>query len=60
LNRGCRSNRRRRGGKISNEINVSYYPELKEIRVNTDAGRVRRPLIVIENSRSKLTEEKLQ
>jgi len=51
--------KRRREGKLSNEINIAYLPNLKEIRINTDAGRVRRPLIILENGRSKLTEEVL-
>ncbi|MEM5781884.1 MAG: DNA-directed RNA polymerase subunit B, partial [Candidatus Aenigmatarchaeota archaeon] len=49
--------KRRREGKISREINFVYYPQLKEIRINTDSGRIRRPLIILENGKSKLTEE---
>lgn len=57
--------RLRREGKISSEINVVYYsprtPESRpEVYVNCDAGRVRRPLLIIENGRLKITEEHLE
>lgn len=48
---------KRRNGDLNNEINVRYDEEKDEIRVNTDSGRVRRPLIVIEDGEPKLTEE---
>ncbi|MFQ6020480.1 MAG: DNA-directed RNA polymerase subunit B [Candidatus Aenigmatarchaeota archaeon] len=51
---------KRMQGKISKKINFVYYPKLNEIKINTDAGRVRRPLVVIENGRPKLTEEHLK
>ena len=52
----------RRQGKISAEVNIAYsLPETEgarsELHVNCDAGRVRRPLIVIENGRPLLTDE---
>jgi len=50
----------RRNGTISDEINVAYYPDVKEIHVNCDAGRVRRPLIIVENGVPKLTDEHLE
>jgi DNA-directed RNA polymerase subunit B len=52
--------RKRFSNQISREINFSYYPKLKEVRINTDPGRVRRPLIVVENGKSKLLEEQLR
>jgi DNA-directed RNA polymerase subunit B len=50
----------RRTGAISSEINVGYHMnELvglsDEINVNFNAGRVRRPLIIVENGQLKLT-----
>jgi len=46
----------RREGRISYEINVAYYKndKIDEVFVNCDAGRVLRPLIVVENGEPKL------
>src|SRR5207245_2735993 len=54
----------RRQGKISSEVNFGYHPPevetgRKELYINCDPGRVRRPLIVAEGGRPKLTEEHL-
>ncbi len=51
---------KRRTGKISHEVNFAFYPELKEVRVNTDGGRVRRPLVVVENGISRLSEDHIR
>ncbi|MFH1229361.1 MAG: DNA-directed RNA polymerase subunit A' [Candidatus Aenigmatarchaeota archaeon] len=48
---------KRREGKIGREINFSHYPQLNEVRINTDSGRVRRPLIILENGKSRMTDE---
>jgi len=48
---------KRRVGEIQHEVNVEYHPKLGELYINTDRGRSRRPLIIVENGRSKLTEE---
>ncbi|MFH0849184.1 MAG: DNA-directed RNA polymerase subunit B [archaeon] len=58
----------RREDKISTEVNVAFYSietakSRPELYVNCDEGRVRRPLIVVENEKPKLTEghrEKIQ
>ena len=48
---------KRRSGEISPEMNITHYQETDEIYVFTDPGRTRRPLIVVEEGNSKLTEE---
>lgn len=48
---------KRRMGLFPNQINVAYHQHLNEIKILTDSGRVRRPLIVVENGKSKLTQE---
>ncbi len=49
--------KRRRGDIVPQELNVGFVKEQGEIRINMDAGRVRRPLAVVENGKSRLTEE---
>jgi len=39
----------RRRGEISSEVNIAYYPKYKEIYVNCDEGRIRRPLLIIDS-----------
>ncbi|MEM3566362.1 MAG: DNA-directed RNA polymerase subunit B [Candidatus Bathyarchaeia archaeon] len=55
---------RRRMGEISTEVNIAYfskeYGEREEIYVNCDEGRVRRPLIIVENGVPKLQQEHLE
>jgi len=51
---------RRRNGLVSNNINIAYLKNLDEIKILTDVGRVRRPLIVVENGKPKLTEEHVE
>ena len=52
----------RREGEISPEVNAAYIPPRHEkanieVYLNCDSGRVRRPLAIVQNGKSKLTEE---
>ncbi|MCW4001592.1 MAG: DNA-directed RNA polymerase subunit B [Candidatus Bathyarchaeota archaeon] len=56
--------RKRRKGEISTEVNIAYfsrlYGEREEFYVNCDEGRVRRPLVIVENGEAKLEPEHLE
>jgi len=49
--------RLRREGEISNNVNVGTYvlKHMQEVWINTDEGRIRRPLIIVEKGQAKLT-----
>jgi DNA-directed RNA polymerase subunit B' len=51
---------KRRIGLISEQVNVAFHKHLNEVKILTDSGRVRRPLIIVENGKSKLTNEHLE
>jgi DNA-directed RNA polymerase subunit B' len=46
---------KRRKGEFPSELNVVYYDDLNEVYINSDQCRPRRPLLVVENGKSKLT-----
>ncbi len=48
---------RRRTNELSNQVNVYYNSRLNELHIFTDKGRVRRPYIVVEGGKSRLTPE---
>jgi len=50
----------RREGKIPYTVNIAYHKQLNEIRILSSAGRVIRPLIIVENGKPKLTPEILE
>ncbi|MFW6110451.1 MAG: DNA-directed RNA polymerase subunit B [Thermoproteota archaeon] len=56
--------KKRREGEISTEVNVAYFPKTSsqraEIYVNCDEGRVRRPLIIVDNGVPRLQPEHVE
>ncbi|MBU0531897.1 DNA-directed RNA polymerase subunit B [Candidatus Micrarchaeota archaeon] len=48
---------RRRMNELSNQVNIHYNEKLNELHILTDKGRVRRPYVVVENGKSRLTPE---
>lgn len=49
--------KKRRMGLVSHQMNVAHHPEFSEVRINTGHGRTRRPLIIVESGKSKLTDK---
>lgn len=47
----------RRAGVLPHQVNFFYNKKAGEIIVNSDSGRARRPYVVVENGKSKLTPE---
>ena len=50
----------RRDGKISEEASIAYYKEMNEVQINSDAGRIRRPVIIVKNGKSLVDEETIK
>ena len=51
---------KRRINELNTQVNVYYNKRLNELHIISDKGRVRRPFIVVENGKSRLTPEILQ
>jgi DNA-directed RNA polymerase subunit B' len=51
---------KRRTGEIEKQVNIALNEDTNEVYINTDAGRVQRPLLVVENGRPKLTKEQIK
>jgi len=47
----------RRTNKLPSELNIYFDTKLKEIHIESSRGRLRRPLIVLEKEKSKVTDE---
>ncbi len=47
----------RRDNKLAKQLNVSHHKDTNEIYINTDAGRLQRPVIVVKNGKSAYTPE---
>ncbi|MBU0635969.1 DNA-directed RNA polymerase subunit B, partial [Candidatus Micrarchaeota archaeon] len=52
--------RARREGKFKSQVNIAFHDDTQEIYINTDAGRVQRPLIVVENGKPAVTQQHIQ
>ncbi|WP_247729701.1 DNA-directed RNA polymerase subunit B [Halovivax limisalsi] len=50
----------RRVGDVSEMVNVSVKERTREVIVNADAGRARRPLIVVEDGEPRITESEIE
>ncbi|OVE83788.1 DNA-directed RNA polymerase subunit B [Natronolimnobius baerhuensis] len=50
----------RRIGDVSDMVNVSVRDRTREVIINADAGRARRPLLVVENGEPRITDEEIQ
>ncbi|RMD45883.1 DNA-directed RNA polymerase subunit B'', partial [Candidatus Pacearchaeota archaeon] len=51
---------KRRAGDLPLELSVKYAPSLETVFLNSESGRVLRPLIVVEGGKPKLTDEHLR
>ncbi len=52
--------KKRRMSLIPSQVNVAYHPIYKEIRINTEHGRARRPLVIVESGTPKLTDQHIE
>ncbi|WP_324756398.1 DNA-directed RNA polymerase subunit B [Haloarcula montana] len=50
----------RRRGDVSQMVNVSIKDRTDEVIINADAGRARRPLLIVENGESLISEEEVE
>ena len=51
---------KRRIGELDKEVSVYHNENRDEIRINTDAGRVLRPVVIVEDGEPKLTDEQME
>jgi DNA-directed RNA polymerase subunit B' len=50
----------RRRGDVSEMVNVSVKERTSEVIINADAGRARRPLLVVEDGETRITDEEVE
>ncbi len=51
---------KRRRGELPHLINIAYHEDTNEININTDSGRARRPLIIVQDGRPLIIEEHIE
>ncbi|MFA4820426.1 MAG: DNA-directed RNA polymerase subunit B'', partial [Candidatus Aenigmatarchaeota archaeon] len=51
---------KRRTGSLDPHINMVHVPEFEEVHINTDSGRLQRPLIAVENGKSLFTQAHME
>lgn len=47
----------RRAGSLPKETNIAHHKDTNEIYINTDAGRLQRPVVIVKNGKSLYTKE---